>query len=72
MITTFYSSKILGTIFNPLMVPKTQFAKVRQYHAKFVFVKGLDYRHAKWFLFYVCTDSRVAVCVENNDYKTNL
>jgi len=47
----------------PFFVPEESFEKSGQYPAGTVFIEGLVYFHNKWFLYYGCADSRVAVAV---------
>jgi predicted GH43/DUF377 family glycosyl hydrolase len=47
----------------PFLVPSESFEKSGQYPAGTVFIEGLAYYKNKWFLYYGCADSRVAVAV---------
>lgn len=47
----------------PFFVPREAFEKSGQYPAGTVFTEGLVYFKNKWFLYYGCADSRVAVAV---------
>jgi predicted GH43/DUF377 family glycosyl hydrolase len=47
----------------PFFVPEAPFEKSGQYPAGTVFVEGLVYHQNKWFLYYGCADSRVAVAI---------
>ena len=47
----------------PFFVPTEPFEKSGQYPAGTVFLEGLVYFKNKWFLYYGCADSRVAVAV---------
>jgi beta-1,2-mannosidase len=47
----------------PFFVPEAAFEKSGQYPAGTVFVEGLVYFKKKWFLYYGCADSRVAVAI---------
>lgn len=47
----------------PFLRPMEPFEKSGQYAAGTVFVEGLVYFRAKWFLYYGCADSRVAVAI---------
>jgi len=49
----------------PFFVPTEPFEKSGQYPAGTVFTEGLVYFKNKWFLYYGCADSRVAVAVYN-------
>lgn len=55
--------KVLARLDKPFFVPTEPFEKSGQYPAGTVFVEGLVYYHNKWFLYYGCADSRVAVAV---------
>lgn len=58
-------TKVLGRLDVPFMKPEEPFEKSGQYPAGTVFMEGLVYYKAKWFLYYGCADSRVAVAVYN-------
>ena len=47
----------------PFFVPTEPFEKSGQYPAGTVFLEGLVYFKNKWFLYYGCADSRVAVAI---------
>ncbi|MDB5250193.1 MAG: hypothetical protein JWQ40_4587 [Segetibacter sp.] len=47
----------------PFFVPTEAFEKSGQYPAGTVFTEGLVYFKNKWFLYYGCADSRVAVAI---------
>jgi beta-1,2-mannosidase len=49
----------------PFFVPTASFEKSGQYPAGTVFLEGLVYFKNKWFLYYGCADSRVAVAIFN-------
>ncbi|MEJ2883482.1 glycoside hydrolase family 130 protein [Pedobacter sp. GR22-6] len=55
--------KVIGRLDQPFFVPTEAFEKSGQYPAGTVFVEGLVYFNAKWFLYYGCADSRVGVAV---------
>ena len=55
--------KILPILDKPFLVPSDSFEKSGQYPAGTVFIEGLVYHQDKWFLYYGCADSRVAVAV---------
>ncbi|QGY43668.1 hypothetical protein GM418_08360 [Maribellus comscasis] len=59
--------KVLDRLDKPFLVPEESFEKSGQYPAGTVFVEGLVFHKNKWFLYYGCADSRVAVvvCDEN-------
>lgn len=56
-------SKLIGRLDKPFFVPTEPFEKSGQYPAGTVFVEGLVFFKKKWFLYYGCADSRVAVAV---------
>ena len=56
-------TKVVARLDKPFFVPTEPFEKSGQYPAGTVFVEGLVYHQAKWFLYYGCADSRVAVAV---------
>ena len=56
-------TKAIGRLDKPFFVPEAAFEKSGQYPAGTVFVEGLVYHKKKWFLYYGCADSRVAVAI---------
>lgn len=56
-------AKLTGRLDRPFFVPEAAFEKSGQYPAGTVFIEGLVYHRRKWFLYYGCADSRVAVAV---------
>ena len=56
-------SKFVARLDKPFLVPTASFEKSGQYPAGTVFIEGLVYFKNKWFLYYGCADSRVAVAV---------
>lgn len=56
-------SKVIGRLDKPFFVPEEPFEKSGQYPAGTVFVEGLVFFKNKWFLYYGCADSRVAVAI---------
>lgn len=56
-------SKVVSRLDKPFFVPTEPFEKSGQYPAGTVFVEGLVFFQNKWFLYYGCADSRVAVAV---------
>jgi predicted GH43/DUF377 family glycosyl hydrolase len=55
--------KLLQVSDQPFLVPQETFEKSGQYPAGTVFIEGLVYFRGKWYLYYGCADSRVAVAV---------
>lgn len=53
--------KVLQRLDQPFLVPQEAFEKSGQYPAGTVFIEGLVLFRNKWFLYYGCADSRVAV-----------
>jgi predicted GH43/DUF377 family glycosyl hydrolase len=53
----------------PFLIPQESFEKSGQYPAGTVFIEGLVYFQNKWFLYYGCADSRVAVAVFDPQLK---
>lgn len=47
----------------PFLRPMEAFEKSGQYINGTVFIEGMVYFHSKWFMYYGCADSRVAVAV---------
>jgi len=58
-------TKVISRLDKPFFVPTEPFEKSGQYPAGTVFVEGLVFHKSKWFLYYGCADSRVAVAVYN-------
>lgn len=61
--------KVVDRLDTPFLVPEASFEKSGQYPAGTVFVEGLVYHQNKWFLYYGCADSRVAVVVSNTNIQ---
>ncbi|MBS7564725.1 hypothetical protein KHS38_09945 [Mucilaginibacter sp. Bleaf8] len=55
--------KVVGRLDRPFLVPEASFEKSGQYPAGTVFAEGMAYFNRKWYLYYGCADSRVAVAV---------
>ncbi len=55
--------KAIERLDKPFFVPTEAFEKSGQYPAGTVFTEGLVFYKNKWFLYYGCADSRVAVAV---------
>lgn len=58
-------TKLIDRLDKPFFIPEANFEKSGQYPAGTVFIEGLVYHHDKWFLYYGCADSKVAVAVYN-------
>lgn len=56
---------VIDRLNTPFLIPEEPFEESGQYPAGTVFVEGLVYSKQKWFLYYGCADSRVAVAVYN-------
>jgi len=56
-------SKLIERLDKPFLIPEASFEKSGQYPAGTVFIEGLVYHKNKWFLYYGCADSQVAVAV---------
>jgi predicted GH43/DUF377 family glycosyl hydrolase len=56
-------TKLTYRLDTPFFVPTEPFEKSGQYPAGTVFTEGLVYFKSKWFLYYGCADSKVAVAV---------
>lgn len=56
-------TKAIGRLDVPFLRPIEPFEKSGQYINGTVFIEGLVYFRKKWFLYYGCADSRVAVAV---------
>ena len=62
-------AKFVARLDQPFLVPTAPFEKSGQYPAGTVFIEGLVYFKQKWFLYYGCADSRVAVAIWNPGKK---
>ncbi len=58
-------TKVIARLDKPYFIPEAAFEKSGQYPAGTVFTEGLVFFHHKWFLYYGCADSRVAVAIYN-------
>lgn len=56
-------TKLIGQLDKPFFIPEADFEKSGQYPAGTVFIEGLVLHNDKWYLYYGCADSRVAVAV---------
>ncbi|MGF7231300.1 glycoside hydrolase family 130 protein [Arachidicoccus sp.] len=56
-------TKIVHRLDKPFLKPTMAFEKSGQYPAGTVFIEGLVYFKNKWFLYYGCADSRIAVAI---------
>lgn len=56
-------TKLIAQLDKPFFVPEASFEKSGQYPAGTVFIEGLVFHQNKWFLYYGCADSRVAVAI---------
>lgn len=61
--------QMLDRLDKPFLVPQEPFEKSGQYPAGTVFVEGLVHHDDKWFLYYGCADSRVAVAVSKDSHE---
>ncbi|MDR2086875.1 MAG: glycoside hydrolase family 130 protein [Dysgonamonadaceae bacterium] len=65
-------TQLLQVSDKPFLVPQESFEKSGQYPAGTVFIEGLVYFQNKWFLYYGCADSRVAVAIYNPKYNEKI
>ena len=56
-------AKLIDRLDKPFYIPESDLEKSGQYPAGTVFIEGLVFHNQKWFLYYGCADSRVAVAV---------
>ncbi len=56
-------TKVIGRLSVPFLRPVEPFEKSGQYIKGTVFIEGLVYFQKKWFLYYGCADSRIAVAI---------
>lgn len=62
-------AKLIDRLDKPFYIPESDFEKSGQYPAGTVFIEGLVFHNQKWFLYYGCADSRVAVAVYDPSKK---
>lgn len=60
-------TKVIGRLDKPFLKPTDDFEKSGQYPAGTVFIEGMAYYKNKWYLYYGCADSRVAVVVTDQE-----
>lgn len=65
LFSTAEPTKVIDRLDEPFFVPEADFERSGQYPAGTVFIEGLVLHQNKWFLYYGCADSRVAVAVYN-------
>lgn len=63
-------TKVLKRLDTPFLRPMEAFEKSGQYVDGTVFIQGLTYFKSKWFLYYGCADSKVAVAVFDPENPT--
>lgn len=63
--------RLIDRLDKPFLKPEATFEKSGQYPAGTVFIEGLVLKKNKWFLYYGCADSRVAVTVYDNQKKNS-
>lgn len=56
-------TKVLERLDTPFLRPMEDFEKSGQYVDGTVFIQGLSYYKSRWYLYYGCADSKVAVAV---------
>ncbi len=61
--------KVIDRLDKPFLIPEAPFEKSGQYPAGTVFVEGLVHHQNKWFLYYGCADSRVAVVISDKNIQ---
>lgn len=62
-------AKAIARLDVPFLRPIKDFEKSGQYKAGTVFIEGLVYYHKKYYLYYGCADSRVAVAIYDPSRK---
>ncbi len=62
-------AKLIDRLDKPFFIPEAEFEKSGQYPAGTVFIEGLVFHGGKWYLYYGCADSRVAVAVYDPSMK---
>jgi predicted GH43/DUF377 family glycosyl hydrolase len=56
-------ARAIARLDTPFLIPTEDFERRGQYANGTVFIEGLVYHRKKWYLYYGCADSRVAVAV---------
>lgn len=62
-------TKVIARLDKPFLQPTDDFEKSGQYPAGTVFIEGLVYYKNKWYLYYGCADSFVAVAVSDKQLE---
>lgn len=62
-------TKVLARLDKPFLKPEADFEKSGQYPAGTVFIEGLVLKNKKWYLYYGCADSKVAVAISDFQLK---
>lgn len=60
-----------GRLDSPFFIPLAEFEKTGQYTYGGLFIEGLAYYRDKWFLYYGCSDSHVAVALYDPSKKAD-
>lgn len=63
--------KPVARLDTPFFVPTEEYEKTGQYKDGTVFLEGLVFFQKKWFLYYGCADSKVAVAIYDPSVKNN-
>lgn len=63
--------KVIGRLDSPFFIPLAEFEKTGQYTYGGLFIEGLAYYRDKWFLYYGCSDSHVAVALYDPSKKAD-
>ena len=63
--------KLRGRLDNPFFIPRAEFEKTGQYTYGGLFLEGLVYFKGKWYLYYGCSDSHVAVAVYDPEHNVD-
>lgn len=62
-------TKVIARLDKPFLQPTDDFEKSGQYPAGTVFIEGLVYYKNKWYLYYGCADSFVAVAISDKQLE---
>lgn len=62
-------TKLIGRLDKPYLYPTEEFERTGQYVDGTVFTEGMVWHDGRWFLYYGCADSRVAVAVYDPSAK---
>ena len=63
--------KLIGRLDSPFFLPRADFEKTGQYTYGGLFLEGLVFYEGKWYMYYGCSDSHVAVAIYDPSSKAD-